>query len=67
MKYSCGQPALSFIVGVVHLYLQVNQKAQQTSAGQLSRNLLLAPKATVNVKPNLMVGHAYIQVSCVEH
>eukprot|EP00983_Pelagomonas_calceolata_P087994 1157093-Pelagomonas_calceolata.AAC.4 len=33
----------------------VNQKAQRTDAGQLSRNLLLAPKATVNVKPNLMV------------
>jgi Fe-S cluster assembly protein SufD len=29
--------------------------AQKTNAGQLSRNLLLAPKATVNVKPNLQI------------
>lgn len=29
--------------------------AQQTDAGQLSRCLLLAPRATVNVKPNLQI------------
>ncbi len=33
--------------------VQVNRLAQKTDAGQLSRNLLLVPKATVNVKPNL--------------
>ncbi len=35
--------------------LQVNKLAQKTNAGQLSRNLLLVPKATVNVKPNLQI------------
>ena len=35
--------------------LQVNKEAQLTDAGQLSRNLLLAPKATVNVRPNLQI------------
>lgn len=30
--------------------------AQQTDAGQLSRNLLLSPRATVNVKPNLQAS-----------
>ena len=35
--------------------MQVNKPAQQTDAGQLSRNLLLVPKATVNVKPNLQI------------
>lgn len=34
---------------------QVNRYAQKTDAGQLSRNLLLVPKATVNVKPNLQI------------
>lgn len=34
---------------------QVNKPAQRTDAGQLSRNLLLEPKATVNVKPNLQI------------
>lgn len=34
---------------------QVNRLAQKTDAGQLSRNLLLVPKATVNVKPNLQI------------
>lgn len=34
---------------------QVNKLAQKTDAGQLSRNLLLVPKATVNVKPNLQI------------
>jgi Fe-S cluster assembly protein SufD len=29
--------------------------AQQTDAGQLSRSLLLAPRATVNIKPNLQI------------
>lgn len=35
--------------------MQVNRYAQKTDAGQLSRNLLLVPKATVNVKPNLQI------------
>lgn len=35
--------------------MQVNRFAQKTDAGQLSRNLLLVPKATVNVKPNLQI------------
>lgn len=38
-----------------HLILQVNRYAQKTDAGQLSRNLLLVPRATVNVKPNLQI------------
>lgn len=29
--------------------------AQQTDAGQLTRSLLLAPRATANVKPNLQI------------
>ncbi len=33
----------------------MEQKAQKTDAGQLSRNLLLVPRATVNVKPNLQI------------
>ena len=33
----------------------MNKKAQRTDAGQISRNLLLVPKATVNVKPNLQI------------
>lgn len=41
--------------GVFDGNVQVNQAAQQTDAGQLSRNLLLAPLATVNVKPNLQI------------
>jgi Fe-S cluster assembly protein SufD len=39
-------------------FLQVKaffRYAQQTDAGQLSRSLLLAPRATVNVKPNLQI------------
>ena len=35
--------------------VRVNRLAQRTDAKQLSRNLLLAPKATVNVKPNLQI------------
>jgi hypothetical protein len=35
--------------------VKVNRLAQKTDAQQLSRNLLLAPRATVNVKPNLQV------------
>lgn len=34
---------------------QVNKFAQNTDAQQLSRNLLLVPRATVNVKPNLQI------------
>lgn len=29
--------------------------AQQTNAGQLTRSLLLKPRATVNIKPNLQI------------
>lgn len=29
--------------------------AQQTNAGQLTRSLLLEPRATVNIKPNLQI------------
>lgn len=35
--------------------VQVNRNAQQTDAGQLTRSLLLEPRATVNVKPNLQI------------
>lgn len=41
--------------GVFDGNVRVNRLAQKTNAGQLSRNLLLAPKATVNVKPNLQI------------
>jgi Fe-S cluster assembly protein SufD len=41
--------------GVFDGNVQVNKLAQQTDAGQMSRNLLLVPKATVNVKPNLQI------------
>ncbi len=33
----------------------VGKRAQQTSAGQISRNLLLSPKARVNTKPQLEI------------
>lgn len=42
--------------GVFDGNVQVNKLAQQTDANQLSRNLLLAPRATVNIKPNLQVS-----------
>ncbi|XP_014519325.1 protein ABCI7, chloroplastic [Vigna radiata var. radiata] len=35
--------------------IKVNRYAQQTDAGQLTRSLLLEPRATVNVKPNLQI------------
>ncbi|GAV68145.1 UPF0051 domain-containing protein [Cephalotus follicularis] len=35
--------------------VQVNRQAQQTDAGQLTRSLLLEPRATVNIKPNLQI------------
>ncbi|KAA8522072.1 hypothetical protein F0562_012614 [Nyssa sinensis] len=35
--------------------IKVNRFAQQTDAGQLTRSLLLEPRATVNVKPNLQI------------
>ena len=41
--------------GVFDGNVQVNRMAQRTDAQQLSRNLLLVPKATVNVKPNLQI------------
>lgn len=41
--------------GVFDGNVRVNRLAQRTDAKQLSRNLLMAPKATVNVKPNLQI------------
>eukprot|EP00884_Botryococcus_braunii_P009970 jgi/Botrbrau1/18975/Bobra.0100s0012.1 len=41
--------------GVFDGNVKVERFAQQTDAQQLSRNLLLAPQATVNVKPNLQI------------
>ena len=41
--------------GVFDGNVKVNRLAQRTDAGQLSRNLLLSPLATVNVKPNLQI------------
>ncbi|KAK9091181.1 hypothetical protein Sjap_024358 [Stephania japonica] len=35
--------------------VRVNRFAQETDAGQLTRTLLLEPKASVNVKPNLQI------------
>ncbi|KAM6557474.1 hypothetical protein CsatB_004493 [Cannabis sativa] len=35
--------------------VKVNRYAQQTDAGQLTRSLLLEPRASVNVKPNLQI------------
>lgn len=42
--------------GVFDGNVKVNRLAQKTDAQQLSRNLLLVPRAQVNVKPNLQVG-----------
>jgi Fe-S cluster assembly protein SufD len=47
--------------GVFDGSVKVNRLAQKTDAQQLSRNLLLVPRATVNVKPNLQVG----RVECI--
>ena len=41
--------------GVFDGNVRVDKLAQKTDASQLSRNLLLTPRATVNVKPNLQV------------
>lgn len=41
--------------GVFDGNVRVGRRAQKTDAQQLSRNLLLAPRATVNVKPNLQI------------
>lgn len=38
-----------------YLSLPYCRYAQQTDAGQLTRSLLLEPRATVNVKPNLQI------------
>ncbi|XP_057761600.1 protein ABCI7, chloroplastic [Arachis stenosperma] len=35
--------------------IKVNRYAQQTDAGQLTRSLLLEPRASINVKPNLQI------------
>lgn len=42
--------------GVFDGNVRVNRLAQKTDAQQLSRNLLLVPRATVNVKPNLQAS-----------
>ena len=44
---SCG--------GCLILEHDFSRYAQQTDAGQLTRSLLLEPRATVNVKPNLQI------------
>lgn len=41
--------------GVFDGNVRVERLAQKTDAAQLSRNLLLVPRATVNVKPNLQI------------
>lgn len=41
--------------GVFDGNVKVNRLAQKTDAQQLSRNLLLVPRAQVNVKPNLQI------------
>lgn len=41
--------------GVFDGNVKVQRAAQRTDAKQLSRNLLLVPKATINVKPNLQI------------
>ncbi len=41
--------------GVFDGGVRVGRAAQRTDAAQLSRNLLLVPKAAVNVKPNLQI------------
>jgi len=41
--------------GVFDGNVKVNKLAQKTDAKQLSRNLLLAPRATVHLKPNLQI------------
>lgn len=41
--------------GIFNGEIRVNQCAQKTDAKQLSRNLLLVPKASINVKPNLKI------------
>lgn len=41
--------------GIFDGNVKVNRFAQRTDAQQLSRNLLLSPMATVNVKPNLQI------------
>lgn len=54
--------------GVFDGNVKVNRLAQKTDAQQLSRNLLLVPRAQVNVKPNLQVTvwADYVQ-SCLRH
>ncbi|KAK4800371.1 hypothetical protein SAY86_020858 [Trapa natans] len=39
----------------MHLITANPRYAQQTDAGQLTRSLLLEPRSTVNVKPNLQI------------
>lgn len=41
--------------GVFDGRVRVGRRAQRTDAGQLSRSLLLAPRATVHAKPNLQI------------
>ncbi|KAG9445237.1 hypothetical protein H6P81_016577 [Aristolochia fimbriata] len=49
--------------GVFDGNIQVNRYAQQTDAGQMSRNLLLVPRATVDLKPNLQIIADDVQCS----
>lgn len=41
--------------GVFDGNVHVKRRAQKTDAQQLSRSLLLAPRATINIKPNLQI------------
>jgi Fe-S cluster assembly protein SufD len=41
--------------GVFDGNVRVNKLAQRTDAKQITRNLLLVPKATVNARPNLQI------------
>lgn len=55
IRLATGQLCGHLIIVMQLTVVQVNRLAQKTDAAQLSRNLLLVPKATVNVKPNLQI------------
>merc|ERR1712224_269280 len=42
--------------GVFDGNFEIKRNAAKTDARQLSRNLLISPKATVNIKPNLQIA-----------
>lgn len=53
-----AEPLLPLSFNAFNLIVKLNcmnRYAQQTDAGQLTRTLLLAPRATANVKPNLQI------------